>query len=337
MIGTVFVAAAVTGACAVMTALLIVLLKPTFAQHFMPASRLPASLGASAPQGAGIAIVAAMLTIYVGLWGLGHLEGDAPWPVPVLSAAVALTALGAIDDVAGVPLSWRLAGQVAAAVGLVLNLPAGFVLLPHLLPLLAERLILIAAVIAMVNAVSLTDGIGWIALAEAVPMTGAVIVLGLFGAVPDNVVLLALVLLGGLLGFAVFNKPPARIFLGDAGGLPIGICLAWTMVFVAKADFAASLLLPLVTLADGGLTLVSKLNAGKHGVSGHRSEVFRQALGRGLKVPTVITSIFTLSLVLAGLAVTATLLASRSADLILFGTGLAVTSLSLRLLMRGRL
>ena len=54
-------------------------------------------------------------------------------------------------------------------------------------------------------------------------MTLGIVALHALGAVPASVGLLALALLGATLGFAVFNKHPAQIFLGDAGSLPIGL------------------------------------------------------------------------------------------------------------------
>ena len=64
--------------------------------------------------------------------------------------------------------------------------------------------------------------------------------------------LLALALLGAMLGFAMFNKHPAQIFLGDAGSLPIGLLPRLHADLVAKVNLAAALLLPLYIVADTG-------------------------------------------------------------------------------------
>ena len=70
------------------------------------------------------------------------------------------------------------------------------------------------------------------------------------GAVPPNVGLLALALLGAMLGFAVFNKHPAQIFLGDAGSLPIGLLLAFMLIYVAGRQSRRGPAAALYTLAD---------------------------------------------------------------------------------------
>ncbi len=61
----------------------------------------------------------------------------------------------------------------------------------------------------------------------------------------------ALALLGALIGFAPFNRPVARLFLGDVGSLPLGLVVGWLLALLAnKGHLAAALLLPLYYLMD---------------------------------------------------------------------------------------
>ena len=54
-----------------------------------------------------------------------------------------------------------------------------------------------------------------------------------------------------MLGFAPFNRPVAKVFLGDVGSLPIGLLLGWCLLQLAYSHhIAAALLLPLYYLAD---------------------------------------------------------------------------------------
>jgi UDP-N-acetylmuramyl pentapeptide phosphotransferase/UDP-N-acetylglucosamine-1-phosphate transferase len=337
MAESLIIAVAIVLSCAGLTALLIAVLTPTFfSRHFMAQPNERSSHERAVPQGAGLAIVASMLAIYVGLWALGHLEQTEPWPVPLLAAAVGLTILGALDDAVSLPVSWRLAGQAAAAFAVALNLPGGFQILPHLMPMVAERLMLVVLIVGFVNAVNFLDGIDWITVAQTVPITLAVIAMGFLGAVPENVGLLALVLLGGVLGFAFFNKHPARIFLGDAGSLPIGLCLAWLLIFVAQTDIAAALLLPLYTVCDVGLTLGRRVANGEDVFSGHKTHFYQRAVTLGFKVPDVTLRVFLLGVLLAGLSIAAVMLHWWVADLVLLMVGLAATAVMLRVLARGR-
>jgi UDP-GlcNAc:undecaprenyl-phosphate GlcNAc-1-phosphate transferase len=65
---------------------------------------------------------------------------------------------------------------------------------------------------------------------------------------------LALLFIGTLLGFLVFNFPPAKIFMGDAGSLPIGFLLAVLTLRTTYYHQAASgpwypVLIPLISMA----------------------------------------------------------------------------------------
>ena len=100
-----------------------------------------------------------------------------------------------------------------------------------------------------VNLVNFMDGIDWMTVAEAVPITAAIVVLGLAGIVTPLAMLVALALLGAILGFAPFNRPVARLFLGDVGSLPIGLMLGWLLLDSrhrrpARGGAAAAALLP---------------------------------------------------------------------------------------------
>ncbi len=332
----VLLSVAVVTVCALLTAALIVMLTPTLNRHFLAIPNERSSHGKPVPQGAGLAMMGAMLAVYVALWAFEDLQAEPPWPLPVLAAAVWLTILGALDDAADLPVLWRLAGQGAAALLIVFGLPEEFQILPDMLPLWLERTLLIIGTMAFINAVNFLDGIDWITVAQTVPMAAAVIVMAWLGAVPDNVGLMALVLLGATLGFAVFNKHPARIFLGDAGSLPVGLLLAWMLIFVARADVEAALLLPLYTLSDTGVTLIRRARKGEPLWVAHRSHFYQRAVMLGFKAPDVTLRIFLLGCLLAGLSIAAILVESFAADLAFVAIGVAATAFLLRHLERGR-
>jgi UDP-N-acetylmuramyl pentapeptide phosphotransferase/UDP-N-acetylglucosamine-1-phosphate transferase len=148
--------------------------------------------------------------------------------------------------------------------------------------------------------------------------------------------LLALALLGATLGFAVFNKHPAQIFLGDAGSLPIGLCLAVMLIYVAEANLAAALLLALYTLADPTLTLFRRMAEREQIFSAHRTHFYQRAVAQGLTVPQVTTRIFLLGVLLALLAIATVPASSLAVDAVCLGLGLMATGLTLHALAKGR-
>ena len=105
----------------------------------------------------------------------------------------------------------------------------------------------------------------------------------------------ALALAGALCGFAVFNFHPARIYLGDAGSLAIGIsfgaiALALRWSDRSPAGFLAPLVILAVPLADTAYVSVLRARAGKpfwHGSPDHFPLRLRRALGGRVR-PTVL-------------------------------------------------
>jgi UDP-N-acetylmuramyl pentapeptide phosphotransferase/UDP-N-acetylglucosamine-1-phosphate transferase len=326
--------AAVVACGAALSAALILLLKPLLDRYFLAEPNARSSHSVATPQGAGLAVMLSILVVCA-----AALLLNPPWQppslVPVLAGAILLTMLGAFDDLHGLAISWRLIGQLLAAVVIVFGLPQDFQLFPDFLPLPAERALIVLAVVWFINAINFLDGLDWMTAAQIVPLTLGILALAAFDRVSDSIALLALALLGATLGFAPFNKHPAKVFLGDAGSLPIGLCLAFMLIFVAKAHPVAAPLLALYTLTDATLTLFRRAVAGEPILAAHRTHFYQRATAQGLSVPKVTARIFLLGLVLAGLAVTSAIADSLKADLICLALGAFMTGMVLRGLARG--
>jgi UDP-N-acetylmuramyl pentapeptide phosphotransferase/UDP-N-acetylglucosamine-1-phosphate transferase len=88
-----------------------------------------------------------------------------------------------------------------------------------------------------------------------------------------------------IIGLAPFNRPVARLFLGDVGSLPIGLLLGWLLVLLAGHGYlAAALLLPLYYLTDATITLLRRLMRSVPITQAHRSHYYQRALANGLSV-----------------------------------------------------
>jgi UDP-N-acetylmuramyl pentapeptide phosphotransferase/UDP-N-acetylglucosamine-1-phosphate transferase len=115
--------------------------------------------------------------------------------------------------------------------------------------------------------------------------------------------MVALALLGGIIGFAPFNRPVARLFLGDVGSLPIGLMLGWILLLLAgRGHLAAALLLPLYYLTDASITLARRLARRERVWEAHRTHFYQCATERGFSVSEVVVRVFVLNLALAALA-----------------------------------
>jgi len=327
--------AALVAGCALLSAILVYLLRPLLGRYLMAAPNDRSAHRVATPQGAGFAVTLSVLagcSLAIFFW----YPTPGPSLLPVLAASAALTIIGALDDARALPVSWRLAGQTLAALALALSLPKEFQVLPDILPLLVERALIVLGTVWFVNAINFLDGLDWMTVAEVVPMTLGIASLQALGEVPQTIGLLALALLGAMLGFAVFNKHPAQVFLGDTGSLPIGFCLAFMLIFVAKAHLSAALLLALYPLADATLTLFRRIIGREPILAAHKTHFYQRAVAQGLRVPQVTARIFLLGLLLAFLAVVTVLARSLAVDLSCLGLGVLVTGLTLFALARGR-
>jgi UDP-N-acetylmuramyl pentapeptide phosphotransferase/UDP-N-acetylglucosamine-1-phosphate transferase len=192
--------------------------------------------------------------------------------------------------------------------------------------------LLILGLLWFINLVNFMDGLDWMTVAEMLPMTAALAAFAFLGEAPSDILPIALALAGALLGFAPFNRPVARLFLGDVGSLPIGLLAGWCLLELAsRQHLAAALLLPLYYLADATITLFRRVAAGERFWDAHRSHFYQQATDRGLSVRQVVTHVFLLNLFLAGLATTSIVVRSTGVDLTMLALGaLSVTAVLVR-------
>ena len=126
---------------------------------------------------------------------------------------------------------------------------------------------------------------------------------GALGLAGQDVTVVAAALFGAIIGFAPFNRPVARLFLGDVGSLPIGLLVAWMLYRLAlDGGLAAALLLPLYYLADATITLFRRLMRRERVWEAHRTHFYQQATDRGLPVVRIAAHVLTVNIALAGLA-----------------------------------
>jgi UDP-N-acetylmuramyl pentapeptide phosphotransferase/UDP-N-acetylglucosamine-1-phosphate transferase len=280
------------------------------------------------PQGGGIAVVAATLVVTCGAAALSPalLQNGGSQLLVLTTTTALLAVVGAIDDVRSLPAGVRLALQCIAVGALVATLPKELQILPHV-PWWIERAGLFLAGVWFVNLVNFMDGIDWMTVAEFVPVSGTLVLLGLAGTLPLLPAVVAAALLGAILGFAPFNKPVARLFLGDVGSLPIGLLLGWLLLQLAgSGHVAAALILPLYYLADATLTLMRRLAAREPVWRAHRTHFYQRATDNGFTVRQIIGRVFLVNLALAALALGSIVAHDLRVSLLLLAAGAALVA-----------
>jgi len=296
--------AAILAAAGLLSAIGIAALMPWLRRRALAIAEARSSHRVPTPQGAGLAVVAAALTTTAAVMATMALPLS---PFFLLALALAMASLlGLADDIAPLPWQLKLLGQVLAAGIAVAALPAASLVPPALFWL--ERAAALIALVAIVNVVNFIDGIDEITVAHSVPGLAVATIAALILPLGPMVAPLAAALLGATLGFWPWNRHPARIFLGDAGALPLGLALGWLAVLVALAGHpAAALLMVLYPITDGGLTLVRRWRAGRRLTEPHRDHAYQRAVDTGLSAPRVALTVTLVSLACAVLAVTSIL------------------------------
>jgi UDP-GlcNAc:undecaprenyl-phosphate/decaprenyl-phosphate GlcNAc-1-phosphate transferase len=148
----------------------------------------------------------------------------------IIAGMAIMHGLGIYDDFVNLPAPLKfsvqvLSGIVVASSGAIIASPV----LPFLgavrLPAMIALPVTILWIVSIANAVNLIDGADGLAGGYSAI---AAFFMGLIALGQGNLLtaILAFALVGSLVGFLVFNFPPARIFMGDSGSLFLGFVLA---------------------------------------------------------------------------------------------------------------
>jgi UDP-N-acetylmuramyl pentapeptide phosphotransferase/UDP-N-acetylglucosamine-1-phosphate transferase len=304
---------------------LIILLQPVLQRYALAKPNARSSHRMPTPQGGGIAVIAA--TLAAAGFGLFSLGASLAAPlVTVFAAVIVIACVGAADDIRPLAVAPRLVLQALAVVAVIYALPSDLRII-SILPWWMERVLLFVAGLWFVNLVNFMDGIDWMTVAEIVPICGALVALGCLGALARDVVAVALALGGAMLGFAHFNRPAARLFLGDVGSLPIGLLVGWLLALLAgNGHLTAALLLPLYYLADATLTLIRRFSNGERVWQAHRTHYYQRATDRGYSVTEIVARVFAVNICLAGLALITVVEGSLVTDIAAFVLGAALVT-----------
>ena len=253
------------------------------------------------PRGGGIAPVAAIALAWIALVAAG-LVG--PRVLFVLVGATLLAAVSWLDDLGDLPPATRLFAQAAAVIGgMVVEVPAEPIFqgwLPVELDVVAAALLWVW----FVNLFNFMDGIDGLAGSEAAAIAIGLFLLAGFSANQDPAgAALSAALALAAIGFLVWNWAPARIFLGDAGSVPLGYLLGFLLIdMAAHGHWKPALILPLYFLADATITLLRRLARGERVWEAHREHFYQRAVQRGLGHGVVTARVIGTNMLLIGCA-----------------------------------
>jgi UDP-N-acetylmuramyl pentapeptide phosphotransferase/UDP-N-acetylglucosamine-1-phosphate transferase len=251
-------------------------------------------------RGGGLVIV---LGFFAGLavW-LSSGGSLSPRALGWLVGALLVASVSFVDDLHPLPALPRLCTHLAGALlltfaGVQLDEPTA----------IAALLVAFAYVVVLTNVYNFMDGIDGLAVSQAVVAGAALAVAGIVVRNP------LVSITGGLLsasslGFAIYNVPPARMFMGDVGSTFLGFSFAGVSLLSnigvggGRLPIEFGLILFAPFLFDSLVTLARRLLRGERWYAAHRSHYYQRLVRCGLSHGKVTGLYAALAVVAAGAA-----------------------------------
>jgi UDP-GlcNAc:undecaprenyl-phosphate GlcNAc-1-phosphate transferase len=170
----------------------------------------------------------------------------------VLASGALIVGLGVYDDVVGANAPKKFAIQAAAAVILVafgLHFDSVRIGGATITLGIVGSIVSVVWIVGVINAMNFIDGMDSLATVVSITIALALIVIAVIRSDVFSLVIMT-ALSGSLFGFYRWNKPPAKIFMGDTGSMFIGLLLA--AASIARVRKAPTLLIvggPMLALA----------------------------------------------------------------------------------------
>jgi UDP-GlcNAc:undecaprenyl-phosphate GlcNAc-1-phosphate transferase len=231
--------------------------------------------------------------------------------IGIAAAALVIVLIGVADDIWDLDWLTKLAGQIIAA-GLIAwqgvqisTLPIGgqTIVSPYV-----SLILTILAIVLVMNAINFIDGLDGLVAGVALIANGVFFIYVYFlqqqaqTEYYNIASLLTAAVIGACVGFLPLNFHPAKLFMGDAGALLIGLLMAASAISVTgQVDAGAfdgpnvftgallpafiPILLPfavlVVPLLDFGLAVIRRLRAGKSPFTADRKHLHHRLLDMG--------------------------------------------------------
>lgn len=236
----------------------------------------------------------------------------------ILAGAIAIAAVGVIDDVFDLHPAVKLLGQVGAS---VIPTTAGVTVSAFTLPFLGGvepgsvdligefdlgEAMTIFGLVAIVNVINLTDGVDGLAAGVCLISAASLAVIAL--SLDRNAAgVLAALTAGGALGFLRHGFPPASSFMGDTGSNLLGYLLGCIAVLGAlKTNAVVALFLPLIVLLvpilDTSFVIAKRIKYKRPIYRADRSHFHHRMANMGFSQRRTLAYLYAWALVMAGLA-----------------------------------
>ena len=158
----------------------------------------------------------------------------------------------------------------------------------------------------IINLFNFMDGMDGITVVQASSLAICSNYLAILGLIEINFLYFSLIILAILMAFFSVNKPPAKIFLGDVGSIPIGFLAGYLIIYnEIKSDlFIPFIIIIMYYLLDSSITLVLRFFKRENIFEAHSSHFYQKIIRKGFSHNYVLKRIIGLNIVLLVLSYT---------------------------------
>lgn len=265
--------------------------------------------------------------------------------ISMLVGAVIIVLLGILDDIYDIPALQKLIVQfLAAAVAVVGGNQINF--FSRLMAMDGGHwqlgILSIPAtllwIVLITNAVNLIDGLDGLAAGVSTISCVTLVIVALVYSNP-GVAIITSALAGGCIGFLPYNRPPAKVFMGDTGSTFLGYVMAIASIqglfkFYAIISFVIPFFMLGVPIFDTCFAVIRRLRNGESPFTADREHVHYRLMDMGFSKKQTVAMLYGISAIL-GLTAVVTAASGLSRGLILLvALGLAVLVMCKGLLAR---
>ena len=219
----------------------------------------------------------------------------------LLLPAILLGFIGLVDDIKKLAPLPRFIAQNAVAIAIsailivtdTLGSPSGNVLV--------DFFITILWIVGITNSINFFDNVDGGA-SGTISISSIFLFLLAFQGGQMFIAALAAVLGGATIGFLLWNRPPARIYMGDAGALFLGLLIATLLIrfnpnpIYLSASFAIPVLIMAIPILDTSVAVISRLRRGISPFQGGQDHLSHRLMRAGLSKRQAILSLWLMSL-----------------------------------------
>ena len=211
---------------------------------------------------------------------------------PILLCFLAFILVFGFEDIKGLPTLYRLVAQIVITTIALFLLPQDLLVFQGYLPFWLDRTLTLFVWVGFINIYNFMDGMDGLAATETISIGFGLFLISLIHIIPKEIGLYGTFMAASALGFFIWNKHPAKIFMGDVGSIPLGFIIGWLLILMAgQGAWAQAIIIPLYYFMDAGLMLLKRLLQGKKIWQAHKEHAYQQAVEKGAPVPEVLKKI----------------------------------------------